>query len=236
MKTSRIILVFLIAAVALCAVSCKNSEKAPKTAETEYIAAEPVFPPVSEGPLSGCLFIGDSRINDLRLAGALPGADTFCAERMTVYGAISEPVFFDEYRYDLEQLLKERTYGKIYIMIGLDEIQYELTEVARQYAELISYVLGLQPQAKIIVQANTHFTTLRSFHGDVYNNVRMEELNGLLRDLTDGETVFWLDHNPLFDDELEGTKEEFAEEDGVHLTPEANRTLGEWIVEQNKNY
>jgi len=235
-KLSYIILFVLIAAAVFFTASCGSREKAKTEEAAPKTVTEPVFPPVTDGALSGCLFIGDSRTEGLRKAGALPGADTLCAERMPVYNAVCEAVFFDEYCYDLEQLLTERDYAKVYVMLGMDEIEYEPEEIADVYADLIEFVRELEPNAKIIVQANIHFTTERSFHGDNCNNVRMDALNEEICALTDGVTVFWLDPNQYLDDDTGGLRADWAEEDGIHLNSTGYEAWGEWILEQNENY
>lgn len=243
MAFKRIILAFLIAAALLFAASCNGHlghehPYVPKdtSEETAKIPAEPIFPPVSEGALSGCLFIGDMRMNALREAGALSGADTFCAEHMLVYGAMSEAISFDGYCYSLEQILNARDYEKIYVMLGMDELQYEAEDVADVFEGLISFIQDNEPGAKIIIEANNHFTKSRSLHGDMCNNVNIDALNKELCALANGETVFWIDQNGIFDDKTGALSEEYAEEDGTHLTPQGIALWGEWLIEQNAKY
>ena len=40
--------------------------------------------PAPEGAMAGCLFIGDSRTVGLKMVGALPGAEFFCSEGVSI--------------------------------------------------------------------------------------------------------------------------------------------------------
>ncbi|MBQ7715181.1 MAG: hypothetical protein IJT70_04845 [Clostridia bacterium] len=229
-----VFLIVLAAAVCLFA-SCAGGGEA-ATEESTAAEAEPTFPPESDGALSGCLFIGDSRILGLHLADALPGADFFCSVGMSVFSATTEVYEQDGFRYSLGQILAEREYDKVYIMLGLNEIGYDFDDIVEMYEKLISYVQGFQPEAKIIVMANTHLTTEFSSSDELYNNENVDLLNERLCELTDGSRVLWLDSSEVLDDESGGLKEEYAEKDGEHPNWKGDRMWGEWIVSQNANY
>jgi len=231
------IALFVLLAAAVCQIaSCAGGGEKVTEESTADIEVEPVFSPASDGALSGCLFIGDSRILGLCLADALPGADFFCSVGMSVFSATTEVYEQDGCRYKLGQILAEREYDKVYIMLGLNEIGYDYDNIVTMYTKLISYVQGFQPEARIIVMANTHLTTAFSSENELYNNENVDLLNERLYELTDGSRVFWLDSSEVLDDESGGLKAEYSEKDGEHPNWEANRSWGEWIVSQNANY
>ncbi len=205
------------------------------TAATEPVT-QPVLPPVADGALAGCLFIGDSRTDGLRLTGALPGADIFCSVGLSVFGATSEVVDVGGVSVNLGQLLSSRSYSKIFILLGINEIGYNLDTVASKFSELISFVQGYQPGAKIIVEANLHVTTSRSAQGDVFNNNNINTLNQKLQALTNGSTICWLDANQLLDDGSGGLNESYSGGDGIHLNWDCYVMWGQWIASQSAYY
>ncbi|MBQ7714778.1 MAG: hypothetical protein IJT70_02790 [Clostridia bacterium] len=225
MKSLSYILLFvLIISSAFCAASCTFKEDADTP------------PQDPDGTLSGCLFIGDSRTYGLEMTNSLPDAEYFCYTGWTVYHALSETLYVDGEYYTLSELLSSRDYRKIYVLLGINEISYDLDAVTEKFSELISLIRSCQPDAKIIIQANLHVTTARSSLGDAYNNNNVDLLNQKLYGLTDDKTVFWLDANQILDDSSGGLREEYAEEDGIHPNADCYSIWGEWITSQNRMY
>ena len=208
----------------------------PYVETTTAAVTQPVLPPVADGALAGCLFIGDSRTDGLRLTGALPGADIFCSVGLSVFGATSEVVTVDGVAVNLAQLLSSRTYSKVYILLGINEIGYDHGAIASKFSELISFIQGYQPGAKIIIQANLHVTTARSSQGDAFNNNNINSLNQHLQALTNGSTICWLDANQLLDDASGGLNEAYSGGDGIHLNWDCYVMWGQWIASQNSYY
>lgn len=242
---SRIVLILLLAAVLLSASSCAFSftvavDTTPgdtEPADTEPADTTPDKTQTDpDDSLAGCLFVGDSRTVGLEMAGSIPEADFFCAVGQTVFEITNVELNVDGSDCTLAELLSEREYRKVYILLGINEIGEDPDTVVEEYSGLIDLILSYQPGAKIIVEANLHVTAWRSDLGDAFNNDRVDLLNRKLKALTDGFAVFWLDANPILDDEDGGLRREYAEEDGIHPNFGCYAMWGEWIAEQNANY
>ena len=237
---SCIVLILLLAAALLFASSCaftvtvdvdtESAEKAPDGTVSDETSSEP------DDTLAGCLFIGDSRTEGLKMAGSLPEADFFCAIGQTVFDITGIELPVDGLYLDLRQLLSGKEYRKVYILLGINEISADLDEVAEEFSRLIDLIRSYQPGAKIIIEANLHVTAWRSNFGDAFNNDNVDLLNQKLKAMTDGSSILWLDANPLLDDESGGLREEYAEEDGIHPNFGCYEMWGEWITAQNANY
>lgn len=229
---------FILLAAALCLASCSVTVEQVREAalpDSTTAAEQPAAQP--EISLSGCLFIGDSRTEGLRVTESLPGADIFCSVGMSVFDATDRVMTGDDGgSYDLVHFLSTGNYKKVYILLGINEINADLDTVVDTYSSLIDLVRGYQPDAKIIIQANPHVTAWRSSCGDAYNNDNVNLLNQKLYALTDGDSICWLDATPILDDEAGGLREEYAEEDGIHPNRNCYILWGEWIVSQNARY
>ena len=228
----------LLASTVLCLASCSLTvESGLETASHDNTTAaeQPAAQP--EISLSGCLFIGDSRTEGLRVTDSLPGADVFCSVGMSVFDATERVMTTgDGAGYDLVHFLSTGNYKKVYILLGINEINADLDTVVDTYSSLIDLVRGYQPDAKIIIQANPHVTAWRSSLGDAYNNDNVNLLNEKLYALTDGISICWLDATPILDDEEGGLRMEYAEEDGIHPNRNCYVMWGDWIVLQNAHY
>ena len=118
---------------------------APPSAQTEHTepseeATEPTAPlPVygeEESWFDDALFIGDSRMVGLSMYARLGEADYFAGVGLSVFQLFSQTAsdtYFGET--DLESLLCSREYGKIYIMLGLNEAGYDLDSLKERYRQ-----------------------------------------------------------------------------------------------------
>ncbi len=196
--------------------------------ETDSITSEP------KGKISmnNALFIGDSRTVGLMEYAGIDGADYFCTVGMSVYNIHKKPVSVPNVgKVTLTELLNGKKYGKIYIMLGINEVGYKFSSTAEKYGELIEFIKEKQPDAVIFIQANLHVSKSRSDSDKVVNNIAINGLNAELSKLADGKRIFYLDANILFDDEAGGLSADKSE-DSTHLYAKYYKEWGEWIVRQ----
>lgn len=154
------------------------------------------------GYFDDALFIGDSRTVGLAEYGRIRGATFFATTGMSVYNIDDEQVpMAGGKKTDFRTLLQENTYGKIYVMLGINELGYDRDETIAAYEQLLLRIRREQPNAVIILQANLHVTAQRSEEDDVFNNEGINDFNSRVRELADNKTIFYLDVNELFDDE-----------------------------------
>lgn len=180
------------------------------------------------------LFIGDSRTVGIMEYSDIPKADFFCNVGMSVYNIYKNPVSVPNVgKLNLSELLSSKQYGKIYIMLGINEIGYGIENVTKKYNELLIDIINMQPDAKIIIEANLHVTKNRSDSDKIINNTALNDLNLQLKKLANNKDIFFIDANIIFDDKNGNLSEELSG-DGVHLYAKYYKNWGEWIIMQSQ--
>ncbi len=193
-------------------------------------------PPQDSNPTSvsmeDALFIGDSRTVGLCEYAEIGGADFFANVGMSVYNIHNKPVSVPSVgKVTLSDLLQNKKYGKIYIMLGINEVGYDLCKTVDKYSELIAFIQERQTDARIFIQANLCVTKSRSDTDQVINNTAIRALNTALSKLADGKKIFYLDVNTLFNDGS-GNLPSDKSADSAHLYGKYYLEWGQWIVRQ----
>ena len=208
--------------------SSEASTSTIETSTTDNITT----PPKSDISMDDALFIGDSRTVGLMEYAGIDGADYFCTVGMSVYNIHKKPVSVPNVgKVTLTELLNSKKYGKIYIMLGINEVGYKFSSTVEKYSELIEFIKDKQPNAVIFIQANLHVSKSRSDSDKVVNNTAINGLNAELAKLADGKSKFYLDANILFDDKT-GALSSDKSEDNTHLYAKYYKEWGEWIIKQ----
>ena len=170
------------------------------------------------------LFIGDSRTVGLHEYGGLGNAEVFAHSGMSIYKVFNEEFELQSGEMTtLETALQTKKFGKVYIMLGINELGYDFAQTVERFSEAIDLIQQLQPEALIFIQANLHITNKKSEESDLFNNTNINHFNQAVGELADGKQIFYLDVNPLYDDEEGGLSEEFTA-DHAHI-------LGKYYVE-----
>lgn len=189
-------------------------------------------PEMTRISMDDALFIGDSRTVGLMEYAGIDNADFFCTVGMSVYNIHKNPVSVPNVgKVTLNELLKNKKYGKIYIMLGINEVGYKFSNTVSEYNELIEYIRGRQPESTVFIQANLHVTKSRSDSDKVVKNNAINGLNAELSKLADGKSKFYLDANVLFDDGSGGLSADKSG-DGTHLYAKYYQEWGKWIIRQ----
>ena len=183
-------------------------------------------------PLDDALFIGDSRTVGL-MEYTNVGADFFATVGMSVYNIHDDAVAVPNVgRVTLEELLANKSYGKIYIMLGINEVGYNQERTIGEYADLVHQVRAAQPDAKIYLQANLHVSQESSDASEYVTNERLDSLNHKIEKLAAQEGAGYLDVNSVFDDES-GALDVEATSDGIHPYAKYYVQWCEWIARQS---
>ena len=156
---------------------------------------------ISPASMEDALFIGDSRTVGLFEYSGMIEATFFADVGMSVYNIDKKEIVVSGIgKVSFEQLINGRKYEKIYLMLGINELGYNLEKTMEHYAQLVQRIQDAQPDAAIFVQANLHVTKDRSDTDAVYNNKVINRFNEGVSKIADNETIFYLDANVLFDD------------------------------------
>lgn len=191
--------------------------------ETEPLTAEELF--------STTLFIGDSRTVGLQEYGGMTGATFFSDVGMSVFTVQDKTVSVPGLgKLTLEELLTEKSFDRIHLMLGINELGYDMNAIVQQYGQVVEYIRELQPDATLYLGANLHVSASRSQSDSIYNNPRLNQLNQQIEALADGQQIIYLDVNPLFDDESGALNADLTG-DGTHVYASAYATWSQWLYE-----
>lgn len=236
------------AMLALMAVGCGGvdaTEATPPASQPEQTVSTTVQPtqgqPQTQQPtddpveldMSNALFIGDSRTVGLMEYSGME-SDFFASVGMSVYNVEDEEVSVPNVgKVTLDQLLSNREYDTIYLMLGINELGYDMDQTVDVYGKLVEDISKSQPNAKIMIQANLHVTQEKSRNHDYITNERIDEFNDKTAGLADGKNIFYLDANPEYDDE-NGAMSPEVTSDGAHLYAKYYEQWGTWIKEESQ--
>ncbi|MDY3079361.1 MAG: GDSL-type esterase/lipase family protein [Oscillospiraceae bacterium] len=241
-----VIIILVLALVAVITIRLQNGDDStpspdnsgapgisePTPEPTPAPTPAPTFGPAPEGYFKDALFIGDSRTVGIQMVGGLKDATFFSTVGLSVIGSRSTYADVSGYgSVTLPTLLQSAQFGKVYIMLGINDIGGDLATVANRYSELLDTVRQSQPNAIIYIMANLHVTAAQDAKGSTVNNANIDTFNGYIKEFADDETIFYLDSNVKFDDETGKLGSEFSP-DGIHFYGDGYSAWAEWI-EQN---
>ena len=177
------------------------------------------------------LFIGDSRTVGLSEYGELGNAEVFAETGMSVYKIFQKKAQIRSgEKVKLEDLLSQRQFGKIYIMLGINELGYDFEYTVGKYQEMLTRIQELQPEAILFLEANLHISKKKSDTSDVYNNDNIDRFNQAVSEMADEKTKFYLDVNELFDDGEGNLAEEFTADD-AHILGKYYPEWVDWLLD-----
>lgn len=212
-------------------------ERVTDTPQETEAAADDVLPDVPAGPVkpedpfANALFVGDSRTVGIQKYAGIEGADFFASTGMSVYNVFDRKVdTAGQKGLLLTELLAQKSYDRIFVMLGINELGYNMDKTVETYGQVVESLRELQPEAYILIQANLHVTKAKSDGDKLYNNDNINRLNEALAGLADGERVFYMDVNPAFDDE-DGALGGGLSGDGVHPYGKCYATWADWLRE-----
>lgn len=209
-----------------------TEEQPPEEPTTVTVGTSGEFTPentVDDSWFDDVLFIGDSRTEGLRLYSRIGGADYFAATGMSVYTALTKKASdkgFSEQT--LPQLLKNKTYGKIFIGLGINECGSNFKSLTKAYTKLVNTVREAQPDAVVILQAIMTTGHKKEAQNICFGPKNLFKINEMIRSLADGEHIFYINVNEVFADE-EGYLPDSFSGDGCHLYAKYYPLWVSWI-------
>ena len=195
--------------------SKKNSKHEKQTVGKEYF--------------DDALFIGDSRTVGISEYGDLNNATFFANTGMSVYNVFEKNVSVPQVgKLKLEQLLTYKKFGKIYIMLGINELGYNQEKTLKKYKDLLKFVQEKQSNAIIYIEANLHVAAERSNKDKTINNININKINNEISKLADNEKIFFIDVNEKFDDENGNLSSNYTQ-DNVHIYAKYYKEWSDWL-------
>ena len=179
-------------------------------------------------------FMGDSRTLGISDYAGFDEADFFCDNGMTIFKLLEDTgVTYQKTgeKVDLKEMLQEKHYGKIYIMLGMNELGYgDTNRYMKQYLKVLRQIREWQPDAVIFIMANLHVSREKNDMESEFNNVNINDKNVASARLANGQDIFYLDCNPIFTDD-EGYLQAELTFDGVHLYAQHYEKWRQFLLE-----
>ena len=207
-------------------VSSSSSESSKPTngnVDSDYGAAATHDQPV---PASGkaprsyfddALFIGDSRSEGFKLYSELDNATYFVYKGLSVETVNTKAVITapDGTQQTVMNALKQKQFGKVYIMLGINELGWTNTSAfIEKYGVLIDAVKQNNPNAVVYVQSILPVSDVKA--GDpIYNNNNINKFNSLIKSMVQAKGVYYV--NSAESVTKDGMLIHEASTDGVHL-------------------
>lgn len=181
----------------------------------------PESEPVDDSYFDDAVFIGNSRTEGLKMYSGLTKS-TFITE----VGLTVDSIFTDYcnisggYKNLAFSELESREFGKVYIMMGMNELGWVYDDVFKEdYGKVIDRIREINPDAVIYIQSILPVSKWKDSNDSTYTIANVDRLNARLRELADEKEVHYVDVAEGIMDE-EGYLPYEATLDGVHLVPE----------------
>ena len=117
----------------------------------------------------------------------------------------------------VKELLEANDYGKIYIMIGINDLGSGTTETfMTKYTEVIDTLHALEPDAMIFIQGVMNVTGSKDETDAIFNNRNINARNNAIATLADNIQIFYIDVNEVICDENGNLNSDYTF-DHIHL-------------------
>ena len=215
------------------AVTAAPEETAVISVVVSYLFSKSITKPISEFAATAKRMSSGEKVTfetvGIAEYGSLKNATYFADVGLNVYVAQTKAIAVKNVgTVTLPQLLSQKTFGKVYIMLGINELGNNLDDITAKFSSLVDSVRAAQPDAIIYVEANLHVGPSRSSTDATFNNPRINQLNEKLAALADGKTIFYIDINELFDDE-NGNLRADASGDSTHVYAKYDLDWCDWL-------
>ena len=144
--------------------------------------------PVDDSYFDDVAFVGDSRTDGFRLYSGLERGTYFCVTGETVASATDMENWKTEdgRKISLADAVAAADCGKIYLMLGINELGWNGTDIFRSHAEnLIRRLQADHPDAEIVVQSLLPVSAEQDAKGSYVNNQRILAYNQVWMELAE---------------------------------------------------
>ncbi len=166
------------------------------------------------------VFIGDSRTVGMQDYSGLENASFFAKTGMNVYEVLEDKFIKDpESGKDVSvaHMLKTNQYGKIYFMVGINELGTGNTGTFQKaYERVLNKFRKWQPDAVIYIQGIIPVSEEKASQDAVFNNVNINDKNVAIAQLANGVDTFYLDVSGKLTDKDGYLKADYTF-DNVHM-------------------
>lgn len=208
-------------------------EAASKSALSDYDYSKPVAESTAKGEdwFRDAAFVGDSRMAGVMLYAKFEYGADFSHVGLTVSDVFTKPyIETDSGTLTVSDALVGGTYGKVYIMTGLNELGWtNYDRFVQCYGDLVDRVKETHPEAQIYVISVLPVGSAATAEKDYLNNARVQMFNDYILKMCSEKNVFYVDGYAAVADS-DGNLPDDAAPDGVHMEPKYCRMLTDYLL------
>lgn len=216
-----------------------TTTEAPTTTTATTTTTAPETTTTTQPPedtwFSDAAFVGDSRTEGLILYTGLE-TEVFAEKGLNVRTALSSALFTLDGggKGTAIDALRQKKPAKVYIMLGVNELGWGSSSIFQQeYGALVDAVRDAVPEAVIYVQSILPITKAHSDAHSYQNKARVDEFNGLIREMCTQKGVNYLKVEDAVMTSDGYLNPELAAEDGVHLNAAGCRAWLQYLREHH---
>lgn len=190
-----------------------NVESTPEIDSSNYI---------KDDDFADAAFIGDSRTVGLQMNTDKPKASFYASIGLNIDSALTDSAITldNGEKGKVLDAMKQRQFGRIYIMFGINELGWPYPDIFEEkYEELINQIRKVQPDAKIYVQSILPVSYLAANTNAVFTNENINNFNKYVKQAAENTDAVYLDVGSYFKDE-NGSLPVEASTDGIHFIRE----------------
>ena len=206
----------------------------PPPAPTEPPAPiDPVLkerPPVDDSFFSDAAFFGNSLVQGLALYGGLRNGDFYGKTSAAVdrVATVKNSALSDGTEVTMLDALGEYQYGKIYVLMGINEISFDVDYFIWLYNAMLDEIAAREPDAEFYIMSLTPVTGEKSSDETLFTQERVLEYNDALRLLAAERGCWYVDLVEALAGE-DGYLPEENSTDGIHLTQPTYRVWANYL-------
>lgn len=177
--------------------------------------------PVEDDYFADAAFFGNSLVEGLRMCGGLEQGEFYSATSASIISvsATRNTKLTNGSPATMLQALCEKPHGKIYMLLGINEIGFEPDYFIELYSAMLDEIEAAQPNAELYIMGLTPVTEKKSSGNKIFSMERVTTYNEALRALAETRECFYVDLVDAFADE-EGFLPKEDSTDGIHLKQE----------------
>lgn len=178
------------------------------------------------------VFIGDSRTVGMQDYSGLDNAAFFAKTGMNVYEILEDKFIKDGGKdVSVSDMLKKKSYKKIYLMIGINELGTGNTATFQKaYARVLEKFRKWQPNAVIYIQGIIPVSKKKAQSDGIFNNVNINDKNVAIAQLADGKHIFYLDVSEKLVDKHGFLREDYTFDD-VHMYAQNYKLWTDYLMQ-----
>ena len=164
-------------------------------------------------------FVGNSLTVGLMMNTDIPKATFLASTGLNVTSAITDKVakLSNGKQGTILDALKEKQYGRVYIMFGINEMGWPYPKVFEEkYIQLVNEIKELQPDAKIYIQSILPVNSKAINTNKVFTNDNVNKFNKYVMNVAEQTESKYLDVGSAMK-ASNGALPENASTDGIHL-------------------